>query len=77
MSAPEAVSKVSGYHHVNQYHFSNDESLTDYGRKLVEDINNEILVYHWDNSDPMVDYFSCAFYYGIRIGKWDKPFQVV
>lgn len=31
---------------------------------------------HWDDSDSMTDYFSCAYYFNIHIGRWDKPFQV-
>lgn len=32
---------------------------------------------HFDESDSMTDYFHCAFYYNISIGKWDKPHQKV
>ena len=28
---------------------------------------------HFDESDSMTDYFHCAFYYNISVGKWDKP----
>jgi len=27
----------------------------------------------WDKSDTMTDYFHCAYYYDIAIGKWNKP----
>jgi hypothetical protein len=32
---------------------------------------------HWDESDAMIDYFSCSFYIDIEIGKWDKPYKLV
>jgi|AntRauTorcE11897_2_1112592.scaffolds.fasta_scaffold00173_15 ribosomal protein S17E len=28
---------------------------------------------YYDNSDAMTDYFDTAFYYSIKVGKWDKP----
>ena len=28
---------------------------------------------HYDNSDPMTDYFECAFYIHLRVGQYDKP----
>lgn len=28
---------------------------------------------HWDRSDIMTDYFNCAYYYYLAIGKWNKP----
>ena len=27
---------------------------------------------YFDESDSMTDYFHCAFYYDIQVGKWDK-----
>lgn len=27
---------------------------------------------YFDDSDTMTDYFHCAFYYDIQVGKWDK-----
>ena len=31
---------------------------------------------YYDRSDAMVDYFDTAYYYGINIGKWSKPYEV-
>jgi len=31
---------------------------------------------YYNNSDAMTDYFDCAYYIHVNIGKWDKPFQV-
>ena len=60
---------------MNHYHFQNT-NFTDYGKKLFQAIHEIILKYHWDESDSMTDYFHCAFYYNLHIGKWDKPFTV-
>ena len=31
---------------------------------------------YYDNSDAMTDYFDTAYYFGIGIGRWDKPYTV-
>ena len=32
---------------------------------------------YYDNSDAQIDYFDTAYYYGITVGAWDKPYQVL
>ena len=27
--------------------------------------------------DAMTDYFDTAYYYGINVGQWDKPYELV
>jgi hypothetical protein len=59
---------------VNQYYLSNqfDSSLP-----VMQEIKKAMMSADWfDNSDPMTDYFHTAYYYGIEIGRWDKPFVV-
>jgi len=76
MEAPEYLTiEKSTNESVNHYHFQNT-NFTDYGKKLFQAIHEIILKYHWDESDSMTDYFHCAFYYNLHIGKWDKPFTV-
>jgi hypothetical protein len=29
---------------------------------------------YYDNSDASIDYFDTAYYYGIVVGKWNKPY---
>lgn len=31
---------------------------------------------YYDNSDAMTDYFDTSYYFGINVGKWDKPYEV-
>ena len=31
---------------------------------------------YYDRSNAMVDYFDTAYYYGIKIGQWSKPYEV-
>ena len=43
---------------------------TDYLNELREALMHD----HWDKSDIMSDYFSCAFYPYLEIGRWDKVY---
>jgi hypothetical protein len=31
---------------------------------------------YYDNSDVQTDYFDCAYFYDINIGKWNKPYEL-
>lgn len=77
MEAPFEMTK-SGFerHNVNHYYVGRDPELTEKGKKVMEMTNEVVKEIHWDDSDPMTDYFSCNFYYSIGVGKWNKPFKV-
>lgn len=32
---------------------------------------------YYSNTDIMTDYFDDAYYYGIEVGQWDKPFELI
>ena len=50
--------------------------LSDYGKKVVSDLNKTANSYTYDDSDAMTDYFNHGTYMWVNIGKWDKPYQV-
>lgn len=54
----------------------NEWYLSDYGKKVVSDLNTTADSYTYDDSDAMTDYFNHGTYMHISIGKWDKPYQV-
>jgi hypothetical protein len=31
---------------------------------------------YYNNSDAQIDFFDCAYYYDINIGKWNKPYSL-
>jgi hypothetical protein len=31
---------------------------------------------YYNNSDAQIDYFDCAYFYDINIGKWNKPYEL-
>ena len=42
--------------------------------EYLEKVKKVLYRNHWDNSDSQSDYFSCAYYVRINIGKWNKPY---
>ena len=50
--------------------------LSDYGKKVVSDLNKEANSYTYSDNDGMVDYFDHGTYMHISIGKWDKPYEI-
>jgi hypothetical protein len=66
--------KFPEHDQINHYNF--DSSTEDYGTKEKEICRKLIEIMadgHWDKSDMMTDYFFCAYYYYLQIGKWSKP----
>lgn len=80
MEAPEDVfvnPDREKYEQLNSYYLDKEEGITELGRKVMEDINDFICSYRYNDSDGMIDYFDTNFYYYLEIGRWDKPFKVV
>lgn len=50
--------------------------LSDYGKKVITELNKQANSYTYDDSDAMTDYFNHGTYMWVNIGKWDKPYQV-
>jgi hypothetical protein len=66
---------TQGYSDVNPYWFQ-DHYDGDAKAFLTEAFNALQSADYYDRSDAMVDYFDTAYYYGINIGKWSKPYTV-
>lgn len=71
------------YHQLNHFSFleeyksdiwNNGIFLTEKCHKVFREIMNFISQYHYDESDPMTDYFNTNFYIHLYIGKWDKDY---
>lgn len=44
-------------------------------QKIMTEVNKFVNSYRYDDSDGMIDYFDCNFYYhGCTVGKWNKPY---
>ena len=67
--------RQESYLQVNHYYL--EESFDGKALEYLEKAKEVMTALHWDDSDVMTDYFSCAFYIDMRIGKWDKPYKLV
>ena len=57
-------------------HYWLDTAFSGVALEYLEKVKAIMQVDHWDHSDVQSDYFHCAFYMNIDIGKWDKPYEV-
>lgn len=76
MSGPYAALKTKDHWDLNQYYLERDTEMTDWAKAVMIDVNDCIRSYHFSDCDGMIDYFDVNFYYSIRIGQWDKPYQI-
>ncbi len=64
---------LKGHADVNPYHY--DDSFDAATLPVIEKIFAALKSADWfDDSDSMTDYFHCAYYAELRVGKWNKPF---
>ncbi len=67
--------KQRNYIDINHYWYEEHYSpkVADIIGKIVKAMKSA----NWyDKSDAMVDYFDTAYYYGVTVGTWEKPYQV-
>lgn len=60
---------------VNPYHYNKHFSAE--CLQYLDEVHALLKDGHWDESDIMTDYFNCAWYYSVEIGKWDKPYNLI
>lgn len=75
-----------GYAQLNHYQLladggeekrlTNGVYLTPKGWEVLKKATEILSAEHWDKSDSMTDYFCCAFYRQVQIGKWNQDYQV-
>lgn len=63
------------YIQVNQYYL--DSSFSGLALEYLEKVKEIMYADHWDKSDVMTDYFHCAYYVSINIGRWNKGYKLV
>ena len=72
MQSPKKYN-FEGYVQVNHYYIEKDSNFTDEQKSVLKKLVEIISKKHWDKSDIMTDYFHCAFFIQLYIGKWNKP----
>lgn len=60
---------------VNQYYL--DSSFSGIALEYLEKAKAIMYADHFDHSDIQSDYFHCAFFVNINIGRWNKPYKLV
>lgn len=63
------------YQQVNHYYI--DNHFSGKAAEVLNAIKRGLSAKHWDESDAMTDYFNCAYYMSINIGKWNKGYETV
>lgn len=61
---------------INHYHMEGSFERLGIGEKeqaILRKVYEIMAEGHWDKSDIMTDYFHCAYYYYLAVGKWNKP----
>lgn len=70
------IHQAIGYLDVNPYWYH--EHFTGKAKAFLDEVIPALKgPDYFDHSDAMVDYFHCSHYYGVSIGKWDKPYALV
>jgi hypothetical protein len=60
---------------VNQYYL--DSSFSGIALEYLEKAKAIMYADHFDHSDIQSDYFHCAFYVDMRVGRWSKGYKLV
>jgi hypothetical protein len=60
---------------VNQYYL--DSSFDGIALEYLEKAKAIMHVDHYDHSDIQSDYFNCAYYVNISVGRWNKGYKLV
>lgn len=69
----EFLEDRGSYHwQTNRYHL--DTSYQGTALKCLKELYAVMEEGHYDLSDAMSDYFNCAWYMYVNIGKWNKPY---
>lgn len=67
--------KKRGHMTVNQYCI--DWQFTGIAMDFMMELLQIMKTGHYDHSDIMTDYFNTAWYIGINIGEWNKPYILI
>ncbi|AWY09354.1 hypothetical protein vBRpoSV10_232 [Ruegeria phage vB_RpoS-V10] len=72
----EAMGKFKAVTNGSVNHYWIADHWTPESAAILQKASDIIHLHHWDKSDIQSDYFHCAFYVSMGIGRWDKPYTV-
>jgi hypothetical protein len=53
-----------------------DQHYTGRAREFLQKAYKILMQGNWNNSDIQTDYFDVGWYVDIKVGRWDKPYQL-
>lgn len=60
---------------INHYYL--DTQFSGKALEYLQKAKQIMYVDHWDESDSQSDYFHCAYYVDMKVGKWNKVYKLV
>lgn len=63
--------------HMSVNHYCIDRQFSGIALEFMNELLQIMKIGHYDYSDSMCDYFNCAWYIGINVGEWDKPYVLI
>lgn len=64
-----------GHYEINQYWYH--DRYTGTAKAFLDEFLPTMKAADWyDKSDAMVDYFDTAYYWNVRVGQWNKPYEL-
>jgi hypothetical protein len=60
---------------INHYYL--EEAFSGKALEYLQKAKEIMYVDHYDHSDIQSDYFNCAYYVNISVGRWNKPYKLV
>ncbi len=73
----QAIDWVKREEHISVNHYYLDSAFSGIALEYLEKAKAIMYVDHWDKSDIQSDYFHCAYYISMQVGRWDKPYKLV
>lgn len=67
--------KKRGYMTVNHYYL--DMQFSGIALDFMMELLQIMKIGHYDHSDSMADHFNVAWYIGISVGNWNKPYTLI
>lgn len=62
--------------HICVNHYYLDTQFSGKALEYLEKVKEIMYADHWDESDSQSDYFHCAYYINMQVGKWNKAFKL-
>lgn len=60
---------------INHYYL--DTQFSARALEYLEKAKDIMYADHWDESDSQSDYFNCAYYIDMRVGRWNKGYKFI